>query len=415
MAIEMRVAPGLRSDRWLMLIVLTVTCFGLVMIYAASDAFAYTSPAIRSTSYFVVRQAIWVALGLAGMLIASRIDHRHYRRLAGAGALVAVVLMALVFIRPFGADAVGGAHRWLRLPSPLGAFQPSEAGKLLFAIYAANWLERRRDRLHDFRKGILPFLLLAAVPALLLVFQRDLGTLMVTMLILLSALFTAGVPIRWMLLVVAVGVTMVAFLALRESYRADRIANFLHPFDDPQHNGYQSTQALYALGGGGLWGRGLGHSLQKYLWLPEAHTDFIYAIVGEETGLIGCGLLVAGFLLIAWRGYRAAMRAETTFGHILASSITTWIVAQALLNIGAVSNTIPITGVPLPFVSYGGTAVAVALVAVGVVLNISKQAGGPARREEEVDEAADLGRRDRWTPVAGAGGGARLSNRASGR
>ncbi len=204
-------------------------------------------------------------------------------------------------------------------------------------------------------------------------------------------------------------------LTLVESYRAQRVTTFLNPFKDPLGAGYQPTQALIGLGSGGLWGIGLGHSVQKYFWLPEAHTDFIFAIIGEETGLIGTTLVLAGFVLLMVRGYRAAMRAPDRFGVMLATGITTWIGFQALVNMGTVTDTLPATGVPLPFISAGGTALAITLAAVGVLLNVAAHASAdrPTTRRR-IDATADLGRRNWRTPFAGIGRRPRVPRRASG-
>jgi cell division protein FtsW len=218
--------------------------------------------------------------------------------------------------------------------------------------------------------------------------------------IFVSAYWAGGGRVRHVVLLVAV--LLLAFVALTivEPYRFARLVSWQNPLADPLGAGFQSTQSLYGLASGGVFGVGIGHSVEKYGWLPEAHTDFIFAIIGEETGLIGTTLVMLGFLFFGWRGYRAAMRAQDTFGVALATGLTTWIVFEALLNMATVTNTIPITGVPLPFFSYGGTALASTLAAVGVLLSIARRGGTPPNSRSRY-AAPDRGRGDRWSPLSG--------------
>jgi len=244
----------------------------------------------------------------------------------------------------------------------------------------------------------------------LLMLERDLGTSIVIVGIFLSAYWAGGGRFRHMVLLAGgLGLAFVA-VTLLEPYRFARLTNFKNPFADPLGAGFQSTQAIYGLGSGGLFGVGIGHSVEKYGWLPEAHTDFIFAIVGEETGLIGTTLVMLGFLFFAVRGYLAALRAPDRFGVCLATGITTWIAFEALMNMATVTNTLPIAGVPLPFFSYGGTAVATTLAASGVLLSVARFGSGTGfGHSKRKDEAADSWRRDRWAPVSGARRRARVS------
>jgi cell division protein FtsW len=251
--------------------------------------------------------------------------------------------------------------------------------------------------------------MLAGVLALLML-EKDVGTSIVMVGIVMSAYWAGGGRIRHVALLVAfLGLAFIA-VTLFEPYRFARLVSFRNPFSDPLGAGFQSTQALYGLGSGGFFGVGIGHSVEKYGWLPEAHTDFIFAILGEETGLVGTTLVMLGFLLFALRGYRAALRAPDRFGVVLAVGITTWIAFEALLNMATVTNTLPIAGVPLPFFSYGGTALATTLAAVGVLLSIARRGtkaeSGIKRR---TDAPFDSGRRDRRAPLSGARGRASLS------
>jgi cell division protein FtsW len=387
----------------LLLATLFLCGFGLVMVLSASQALAILQHA--SPYYYFERQAVWMALGFTGLYLLRRLGLERLRELAPKAAVLTIVLMLVVLIPHLGVE-VNGARRWLPL-GPLGTIQPSEVGKLVFILYIADWLDRRGEKLRSFQDGALPFAMILGAILLILLLQKDLGTAVITAAILLAAFFTGGGrPLHVALLI---GVLALGFLlaTLIEPYRAARLATFANPFADRLGAGFQATQGLLALGSGGFTGVGLGHSVEKYLWLPEAHTDFIFAIVGEETGLVGTTLLLAGFCVFTIRGYRIAMRAPDRYSLVVASAITTWIGFQALLNMATVTDTLPVTGVPLPFVSYGGTAVATTIAAVGVLLGIAGQGVRTGlARQRRMDAALDLGRSDRRAPLSGARGGA---------
>jgi cell division protein FtsW len=366
------------------------------MVTSASVAFAYTQH--ESAFYYAERQAVWMAIGFVALFLLSRIDYRRLRPLAPAGAVAAALLMLLVLVPHLGVT-VNGARRWFDA-GPLGTFQPSELGKLAFAVFTAHWIDRHAPRIGDFQKTFVPFAAMLAGVLVLLMLERDLGTSVVMVGIFVSAYWAGGGRLRHMvLLVAALGLAFVALTVL-EPYRFARLSAFRNPFSDPLGSGFQATQSIYGLASGGWFGVGIGHSIEKYGWLPEAHTDFIFAIVGEETGLIGTTLVMIGFLFFGLRGYRAALRAPDRFGVGLAAAITTWICFEALLNMATVTNTLPITGVPLPFFSYGGTALATTLAAVGVLLSIARSGTGSSLGR--TDEAFDRWRRDRRAPVSGA-------------
>ena len=392
-----------QPDRLLLFTTVLLCGAGLVMVTSASVAFAYTQH--QSAFYYAERQTAWMAIGFVALFVLARIDYRRLRPLAPAGAVAVALLMLLVLVPHLGVT-VNGARRWFAA-GPLGTFQPSELGKLAFAVFVAHWIDRNSAHIGNFQKGLLPFAAMLAGVLILLMFEKDLGTSVVMVGIFLSAYWAGGGRFRHMiLLVAALGLGFVA-LTLLEPYRFARLVAFKNPFADPLGAGFQSTQALYGLGSGGFFGVGIGHSVEKYGWLPEAHTDFIFAIVGEETGLVGTTLVMLGFLFFAIRGYRAALRAPDRFGVGLAAAITTWISFEALLNMATVTNTLPITGVPLPFFSYGGTAVATTLAAVGVLLSIARHGTGSALRR--TDETLDRWRRDRRSPLSGARGRASFS------
>ncbi len=370
-------AQGARSDRKqpdrLLLFTTVLLCgAGLVMVTSASVAFAYTQH--QSAFYYAERQAVWMALGFVALFVLSRIDYHRLRPFAPAGAVAAALLMILVLVPQLGVT-VNGARRWFDA-GPLGTFQPSELGKLAFAVFIAHWIDRHAAQIGDFQKTFVPFAAMLTGVLVLLMLERDLGTSVVIVGIFVSVYWAGGGRVRHMvLLVAALGLGFVALTVL-EPYRFARLTAFKNPFSDPLGSGFQATQSLYGLASGGWFGVGIGHSIEKYGWLPEAHTDFIFAIVGEETGLIGTTLVMLGFLFFGLRGYRAALRAPDRFGVGLAAAITTWICFEALLNMATVTNTLPITGVPLPFFSYGGTAVATTLAAVGVLLSIARSGTG---------------------------------------
>jgi cell division protein FtsW len=405
-------SSGVRSvrhpDRLLMFTTVLLSGAGLVMVTSASVAFAYTQH--QSAFYYAERQAVWMLIGFAGLLVLGRMDYRRLRPLAPAGAVIATLLMLLVLVPHLGVT-VNGARRWFDA-GPLGTFQPSELGKLAFVFFVAHWVDRNAAHLGDLRRGLAPFAAMLAGVLVLLMLERDLGTSIVIVGIFLSAYWAGGGRFRHMvLLVAALGLAFLA-ITLLEPYRFARLTNFRNPFADPLGAGFQSTQALYSLGSGGLFGVGIGHSVEKYGWLPEAHTDFIFAILGEETGLVGTTLVMVGFMFFAVRGYLASLRAPDRFGVCLAAGITTWIAFEALMNMATVTNTLPIAGVPLPFFSYGGTAIATTLAAVGLLLSIARFGSGSGfgeKRKKGPDEGFDSWRRDRWAPLSGARGRPRFS------
>jgi cell division protein FtsW len=398
---ELAPARG-QGDRWLLMVTLLLMGAGLVMVFSASQALAYVQH--RSPYFYFERQALWMVLGSVALVALSRVDYHRLRALAPLGAAICVVLMLLVLIPSIGIR-VNGARRWIDL-GVLGSLQPSELAKLAFILYIAHWIDKREDRIKSFADGFIPFSLLMGGALLLLFLQRDLGTSVVLAAIFGSAYLAGGGRKRHILLLGAGLAAIFVVDTYIEPYRLARLASFRDPFGDQLNTGFQSTQAILALGSGGLTGVGLGQSVEKFLWLPEAHTDFIFAIIGEETGLVGTSAILLGFVLFAVRGYRAAMLAPDRYGLTIAAAITTWISFQALLNMATVTDTLPITGVPLPLISYGGTSVAATLAAIGVLLNV---AGQTTRKPGRLDAAADSGRRDRRSPVPRAGSGASLS------
>jgi cell division protein FtsW len=396
-----------QPDRLLLFTTVLLSAAGLVMVTSASVAFAYTQH--QSAWYYAQRQGAWMVLGFIALFALQRFNYRRLKPLAPAGAVVAGLLMLLVLVPHVGVS-INGARRWLEA-GPLGTIQPSELGKLAFAVFIAMWVERNASRMGDFQKAFAPFAAMLAGVLALLMLQRDLGTAIVMVGIFVAAYWAGGGRMRHLVLLMGMLSLGLVAVTMMEGYRVARLTAFKNPWADPLGAGFQATQSLYGLASGGYFGVGIGHSIEKYGWLPEAHTDFIFAIVGEETGLIGTTLVMLGFLVFGIRGYRAALRAPDTFGMALAASITTWITFEALLNMATVTNTLPITGVPLPFFSYGGTAVATSLAAVGVLLSIARHGTGPTlgNNKQRTNETTDSWRRDRRAPLSGARGRAGVS------
>jgi len=316
------------------------------------------------------RQLVWVGAGALAMTFAARFDYRRWRLVAGPLLAVCMVLLVLVLIPGVGVT-VGGSSRWIGIGQ--ARFQPSELMKFAMLLFTADLLARRTARRGPSAVVIRPILLLTGVSALLILKQPDMGTAMIMVIVVLTVLFVGGAPLLQMgLLTLAVSAAGV-FFSLIEGYRRARMFSFMNPWKDPSNTGYQMAQSLVALGTGHLTGVGLGASRAKWGFLPNAHTDFIFAIIGEELGLVGAVLVVALFAAFAVLGIRTAMRAPDHFGTLLASGVTVWVVGQAVINIGAVIGILPVTGVPLPFVSFGGSSLVITMAAVGMMANVARQ------------------------------------------
>lgn len=356
---------------------------GLIMILSASSVSSFAT--YGSSFLFFKKQLAWAALGLIGFIGFSRMDYRRLRGWGYPAILVALVLLAAVLIPGLGV-VVGGSSRWISV-GPV-SFQPSELGKLALILFAAEVFTRKKERSLKVRAhAFLPLVPVLAALALLVMLQPDLGTTVLIGAIGLGMLFVAGAPFRHVGLIGVGGVVLGAVAALSEPYRRARILAFRDPWADPLNTGYQTIQSLIALGSGGWWGVGLGASRQKWLYVPNAHTDFIFAILGEEMGLIGTLVVVGLFAFITYLGFGIARDAPDRFGLLLAAGITISIACQVLVNIGAVTASLPITGVPLPLVSFGGTSLVVTLCSIGILTSIGR-AGGSGRRSTHPDAAA---------------------------
>src|SRR6266516_3244569 len=354
-----------KLDAWLLMVVLVLLCVGMVMIYSASAFMA--ARAYGDASFYFQKQLLFVIMGVIVMLITMRIDYRQWRRYSIVGMVIILPLLVIVLI--FGRSAFG-ASRWLTFGSFL-SFQPSELAKLILALYIADWLARKGNQVSTFLYGLAPFVILVGVVLGLVLLENDMGTAIVIAGFATAMFFAAGANIVQFLLAAACG-GLIFLVEAFKGYRFYRLVGFLDPFKNITSINLQLYQSLLALGSGSWFGLGLGASRQKTGYLPLPYTDSIFAILGEELGFIGCAAVVVLFLLLAFRGFRLARRAPDVYGSLLATGITTWLVLQAMINIGATTGSIPYTGVPLPFISFGGSSLVVSLAAVGVLLNISR-------------------------------------------
>jgi cell division protein FtsW len=356
-------------DSWLLAVTLILLSVGVVMVYSASAIVA--AERFRDPYFFLKKQVFWAVLGCGALWLTLRTDYRRLEKLVLPLLVVAAILLVLVLIPGLGVS-VNGSRRWLRM-GPL-SFQPAELAKLTLVVYLAAFLARKRDDLADFWQGVAPPLMVGAGFAGLVLLQPDLGNSLTLLVLTLGLLFLAGAPTKWLALVVLPALPLGVLAVLMAPYRLRRVFAFLDPWQDPRGSGFQIIQSWLALGGGGLVGRGMGESKQKLFYLPEAHTDFIFAILGEELGFIGAALVVGLFAVLVWRGLRIGLRAADPFGAYLALGITVLVATQTLVNLGVVTGMLPTKGLPLPFLSFGGSALLVTMLATGVLLNISQDA-----------------------------------------
>jgi cell division protein FtsW len=361
-------AKRVSVDGWLFTVTLLLIFIGLVMVFSASAVMA--KERYGSGYFFLLRQLGWATAGILAMVVAMKIDYRRYKHPAVVFSLLGLTTLMLISV--FFLDRAHHTHRWIHW-GPL-SFQPSELAKPALILFLAFFLETRTKSMKDWRNTVLP----AAVPTLifiaLIVFQPDLGTAIACAAITGCVLFVAGLDLRYLGYAFAASLLPLYFLIFHVAYRRDRILAFLDPYSDPQGRGFHIIQSLIAVSTGGITGVGLMEGKQKLFYLPEPHTDFIFAVTAEELGLVGALGIVLLFAIFLWRGIRTALKTEDTFGRFLAVGITSMIVVQAFINISVVLGLMPTKGIPLPLVSYGGSSLLVTLACVGVLLNISKQA-----------------------------------------
>lgn len=379
-----------RPDYWLLSLTLALVAIGLLAVYSASFAIGmndYSNP-----NYFIVKQLIAAAIGLVLLLAALCIDYRWLRRYSPLIMLLSLLSLLAVLVPHVGVDS-NGARRWLAL-GPLPPLEPSEFAKLAMIIYIAAWLSAKGEQIHDFSLGFVPFVMMVGLVSGLILLEPDMGTAVIITLTTVTMFFVAGAALRHVLTLVLAGTLSALLLIVVEGYRSSRLLIFLNPEKDPAGAGFHILQLLIALGSGGLHGLGLGSSRQKFFYVPGAHTDGIFAIIGEEAGFIGAVFMIVLFALFVWRGLRAAARARDQFAALVAVGVTCWVGYEAVINIGGITRSMPMTGIPLPFVSYGGSALMACLAGAGVLLSVTRYLG-EERTTEERRPAASAPARER--------------------
>jgi cell division protein FtsW len=359
-------ARKLQSDKWMFLACLALICVSVVMVYSASAVVA--EGRFHQPYLFFTKQVMWVTVGVALMSMVMRIDYRHYRNerlIWGVLAVVALLLVAVLFRRE-----VNGTRRWFAV----GGFgiQPSELAKLAIVLFTALILERRMHRINDLAYSLTPIALITGGLVGLILLEPDFGTAVSLVAVVGVMVFAAGLSYTYVLGGLLLMIPVLAVVAIQAPYRIARLMIFLDPWKDPLGGGFQIIQSLIAVGTGGIFGKGLMEGVQKRFYLPEPHTDFIYAVIAEETGLVGSIAILACFGVIAWRGLRTALRAPDSFGAFLALGLTMMLVLQAFVNISVVLGLLPTKGIPLPLVSAGGSSLLINLLGVGVLLNVSQ-------------------------------------------
>ena len=353
---------------FLVLAVTLLNVLGLAMVLSVSSVTSVLGG--QSTWFYVVRNGIWITLGTVVCLTVRAIDYRVWRRLVPLAVLGSLTLLVVVLVPGVG-SRINGARSWIGV-GPL-TFQPAELFKLAMLVYAADLLSRRSDQLDLPERTLVPVLTVFSAGAALIMFQPDLGSLIVAGAIVIAVLFCGGVRLAPLALCTGAGIAAASAFALSEPYRRNRLLAFVDPWSDPENVGYQTIQSLVGIADGGLTGVGIGEGRAKWGYLPEAHTDFIYAVIAEEMGLIGALLVLGLFVVLAIAGIRIALHAPDRFGTLAAIGVVVWLIVQAVVNIGAVIGVLPITGIPLPFVSFGGTSLIVGMAAIGLLLNIGRQ------------------------------------------
>lgn len=366
-------------DQYLMLVVIALTCVGVLMVYSASAIMA--DKRYHDGFYFLKRQGGFALAGMIIMVVTMQVDYHVWQRWAVWILVISLLLLGAVLVPGIGGSA-GGSSRWLRLAAGF-RFQPAELAKLALIIYMAFALERKQEKIKSFGAGFLSYMIVLMVLLALLLGQPDFGSAVTLFIVAFAMLFAAGARLAYILSVILLSLPFFYLLVMNVAYRKRRIMAFLDPWKDPQNTGYQIIQSLMGMGSGGLTGQGLGESKQKLFYLPEAHTDFILAVIGEEFGFVGVLVIVGLFFVLIERTLRIAQTAPDAFGRFLALGIAVLLGVEAAVNMGVVTGLLPTKGLALPFVSYGGSSLILSLFAVGVVLNISscrKRAASPGDR-----------------------------------
>jgi cell division protein FtsW len=386
-------AKKLQTDKWLFSSLAGLILFGLVMVYSASAMIAVKEGSHQY--YYVLKQGVWVGIGFLAMLFAMHFDyHRYYNKAIIYGLLVVTVVM---LVAVFGFPKINGAHRWIKFAG--FSAQPSEVAKVALLLFLAYYLEKRKGEEESFVKTFAPCLFVTAVLSGLVLAEPDLGTALMLVCVCLVMCYAAGVRAFHLSLAVAPALVIVAGALILVPWRFARLMAFLDPWADPQDKGYQVVQSLMAVGSGGWYGLGFAEGKQKLFYLPYAHSDFIFAVIGEELGMFGALAVILVFAVLLWRGVRAALFAPDKFGMVLGLGIVTMIVVQALFNMSVVLSLLPTKGIPLPFISYGGSSLVPTMFAAGILLNISQYSGSSigfeatTRRQKDRKGERERGRR----------------------
>ncbi len=384
-----------KFDYMLIVIIITLLLVGLMIVYSATFDLAYR--VYGHSTYFFVRQMVWSALGLAIMLVTTRIEYHRWQRFSIP--IMGSTLLLLIAVLLVGSERFGAQRSLLN-----GSIQPSEFCKLAVIIYIAAWLSSKGERIRQATYGLIPFAILIGLIAGLIVLQPDFSTAILIVTTTIAMFFIAGADLVQLLISFIFGSATFAFLITRSAHASARVANFLESLSEPySSSNYHLQQALIALGSGGISGRGLGDSRQKFGYLPLSHTDSIFAVLGEELGLIGCLIVMGLFAALAYRGFKIALEAPDNFGTVLASGVTCWLTFQALINIGVATATLPFTGLPLPFISFGGSSLVASMAGVGLLLSISRGTQDEQRTSGGASARFDFRRRNRRPRLSRSG------------
>ena len=347
----------------LLAVVLILVCFGIVMVYSASAVLSEEK--FSNSYYFLIKQLIWALAGVVLMMIFSQIEYNYLQKFSKALIIVTVVLLVIVLFRP----SMLGAKRWIKI-GPIG-FQPSEMAKLVMILFIADILDRKQSKIKEFKKFVLPVLIVTLLFSVLIYIEPDLGSTVILIALMMVMLFVGGARLKHLGTLVLCSLPLLYVAILKVGYRKGRLLAFLNPQEDITGKGYHIYQSILAFGSGGLWGKGLGASKLKLFYLPQPHTDFILAVIGEELGLIGVTLVLAAFLFLFYRGVKIALNSPNLFGTMLAVGILTLVALQTLINVAVVTACMPTKGLSLPFISFGGSSLIFTLIGMGVLLNIS--------------------------------------------
>jgi cell division protein FtsW len=363
---EKTAAEGERPDILILVIALILVTIGTAMIYSSSSILAMER--FKDAQFFLKKQIFFVVIGMGLMVLLTKLDYHYLKKLAYPGIILSTILLLLIFIPPLGIRA-GGARRWLNLG--FFSFQVTELVKICIVLFLAHFLTRKVNYLKSFSRGILIPLLVTILIIVLIALQPDFGATIMIAMILMLMLFLAGCRIRHLAGLTALLIPAAVWMIMFRSYRIDRLKVFLNPWNDPGNKGFQIIQSLLSFGSGGAFGVGIGDGMQKLFYLPEPHTDFILSVIAEESGFVGVAVVIFLFVVLIIRGFMVAFRAPDLFGTLLAAGLTMVLAMGAFINIAGVMGLIPLKGLTLPFLSYGGTSLIMSLVAVGILLNIS--------------------------------------------